>query len=98
MESFSRRGDFGWRGKLSARTRFASNRATAADAALDAAILNARAPQHECAHTVFTDAIKRNRTEQLGANSSATPRQSTRHTMPSRFHPNSLKTNDGCTC
>ena len=85
---------FGSRGNLSARTRFASNRAAATDAALIATIPHAHSPQRECARLGFVASINCDREEQPRANFSAPRRQFTRHTMSSKFHANSLKTND----
>ena len=87
---------FGSRGNLNARTQFASNRATATDAALIVTIPHARAPQRECARLGFAASINCDRKERPRANFSAPRRKFTRHTMSSKFHANSLKTSDGC--
>jgi hypothetical protein len=71
----------GWRGNLSARKRFAWNRATATDAAFGAAILRACTPQRECARFGFAGAIKCDRNAQPGANLAAPRRDFTRHTV-----------------
>ncbi len=80
------------RGDLSARTRFASKRATATDAALSAVILRACASQRECVRLGFTDAIKYGREQQPRVNFCALRRGLTRHRVSSKLQANSLKT------